>query len=140
MWKLLKALPYLLLLLIVPVIAFAQAASLPSEPGAIIALFVSGLHGGKAGLAVAGGLAGLVWLFKSTSLGSKLPKALYPWLATVLSVLGALGANLQAGMPWADAVFQGLVVGKAAVGLWESTLQHLVAWVAGKLKLSLPPA
>jgi hypothetical protein len=118
----LTALPLLVLFLIMPVLAFAQAASLPaslpSDPGGVLSLFVTALHSGKSGLIVAGVLAVLVWLLKSTTLGQKLPKSWWPWLATLTSVLGALGANLSGGMPWADALWQGLVVGKAAVGLW----------------------
>jgi uncharacterized membrane protein len=140
----LAALPILLLLLVAPVLAFAgQAASLPaslpSDPGGLLSFFVTALHSGKSGLVVAAVLAVLVWLLKSTNLGQKLPKAYWPWLATLTSVLGALGANLSGGMPWGDALWQGLVVGKAAVGLWESTLQHLVAWVAKKFNLSQSP-
>lgn len=115
-------------------------SSLPTDPGAILSLFISGLHSGKYALAVAGALAAILWAFKNTSIGSKLPKAAWPWVSTAVSVLGALAANLQAGMPWGDAVWQGLVVGKAAVGLWESTFQHLATYVASKLKLSPPPS
>lgn len=131
-----KKLLILLALLLVPALAIAQeavtgatgAATLPVDenPFSLFSALVQAFQAKDWGVFAAGLITLLTYLLKRTKLKDFIPLNVWPWLAGGLAVLGAVSTNLVAHMVWWQAILHGLLVGPAAVGLWEMVGKHVL--------------
>lgn len=61
---------------------------------------------------------------KLIGIKEKIGEAAVPWVAAVLGILGAIGAQLTTGVHWGLAILQGVTAGVSAVGLWEMVFKQ----------------
>lgn len=78
----------------------------------------------------------VTFLFRK-ALKDRIPAAVTPWIAMLLSGLTTLFTSLSIGIPWFDAVSAALTMGLAAVGGWEFIGKKLFS---DKPKASAPAA
>jgi hypothetical protein len=126
-----KPLLTLIAVLLMPLVALAQAsapASLPADLPGIVAFFEQ-THASKEYALMIGGiitvLVRLLTLLKP--LAAKLPPEQTKWLAMGLAMLGSAATGLLAHVPWYNVVIDGLTSGAAALGGWEFLLKPLLA-------------
>ncbi len=131
----------LIVLLFVPVVAFAQeaasqAATLPDDMTGVLAWFRATHTGGNWSLLIGGVITLLVRLLTLLKpLADKLPPEATKWVAMALAMLGSIATGLMAGVVWYKVLADGVQVGAAALGGWEFILKPLL----GKLGLSKSP-
>lgn len=65
-------------------------------------------------------------LVKMDILTEEARKLALPWIAVTSACLVTFASTLISGGGWWNAVLYGLLVGPAAVGLWELVLKHVV--------------
>jgi hypothetical protein len=66
----------------------------------------------------------LTWLANALLL-KKIPRAVMPWLAVGLSVLGQGAFTLASGASWFDAIFGGISMGLVAAGSWSAVGKYI---------------
>ena len=139
----------LLLLLAVPLlavlslVAYAQAAPMPSDPVGLVQFIVDAYKAKNWQPLVSASIALLVygyqWLSTKTSLLSKIPGKAVPWVAMAMGTLAAIGTGLlDTSMPWYLDAAHGLATGAAATGLWEALFQYVLP--APPAQPSAPPS
>lgn len=78
-------------------------------------------------LALAFGLALLVWLLRKVKVLSKVPAKAVPWVSAGLAAAGyVVAALMSGGAALGTALMEGAAAGAAAVGLWEMLLKHFL--------------
>ncbi len=126
-----KPIPLLVALLLLPVVAFAQASqpsSLPSDAAGIVAFFRDTHANGSWSLAIGGAITLLVRLLTLLRpLADKLPAEAVEWVAMALAMLGSIATGLMSGIVWYKVLADGVQVGVAAIGGWELILKPLLA-------------
>lgn len=65
-------------------------------------------------------------LNKFVKLKERLPANAVPWVSAALGIVGSIAIQLTTGIPWGQALLQGLTAGVAAVGLWEMLFKHFL--------------
>lgn len=102
----------------------------PHDAGELVGLVLEGLAGIRSGRTEVGvGFLLMVLVFVVRKLAPRrVPKK---YLSTVLlgtTALGGFAAAIAAGLPVLDSALSTLVLGAAAIGLWEGIAKHLVEW------------
>jgi len=64
-------------------------------------------------------------LDKVINLKQYLPKKAVPWVAAGFGVIVSIAMQLTTGIPWGQALLQGLCAGLVATGFWELVFQHI---------------
>lgn len=134
-----KHLALIVAVLLVPLVALAQASApvaVPDDLAGLIAFFKE-THASKSyALLIGGAITVLVRLITlAKPLAENLPPAATKWVAMALAMLGSVASGLLAGVPWFTVIVNGLQVGAAALGGWEFILKPLL----DKLGLSTAP-
>lgn len=134
-----KHLAVIIAVLLVPLVALAQASApvvVPDDVAGLIKFFQD-THQSKAYALLVGGaitvLVRLLTLLKP--LAEKLPPEKTKWLAMGLALLGSAATGLLAGVAWYRVILDGVSAGMAALGGWEFVLKPLL----DKLGLSTAP-
>jgi hypothetical protein len=65
-------------------------------------------------------------LDKLVNLKKHIPAKAVPWVAAALGIVGSMATQLTTGIPWGQALLQGLTAGITAVGLWELIFKHVL--------------
>ena len=119
--------------------AAATTDPIPDDPEEAILLIEQLVKAAQAGqwqLFVGLLLTFIVWVLRKFNIISFLPSKAVPWVAAAIGMLGYLGVSLASGLALLPAILQGLLVGAAAVGLWEMLGKHILK----KKKAEAPPA
>jgi len=117
----------------------AATTDLPDDPEEAILLIEQLVKAAQAGqwqLFVGLLLTLIVWILRKFNILNFLPSKAVPWVAAAIGMLGYLGVSLASGLALLPAILQGLLVGAAAVGLWEMLGQHFLK----PKKAEAPPA
>lgn len=67
----------------------------------------------------------LVWGLRKANVLKSVPAKAMPWVAMVMSLVGAFGMAASSGVPLSDALNQGVMSGMSAVALWELAFKHI---------------
>jgi hypothetical protein len=76
-----------------------------------------------------GVLAGLIIMLVVWVVGKFVPKMspkYLPWVSAGLGILGSISTDLFAGGVWYTAIFNGLLIGAAASGMWSLVGKHVL--------------
>lgn len=115
----------LALVLFAPIVAFAQAASLPNVDAAAAATGALQALQSHSWTLLAGFVVMLlVKVAGMFGLLDKLPKTAVPWVAIGVGALFTSAVALTQHMPLLDALFAGVQAGVTGVGLHEAAGQH----------------
>lgn len=122
-------------MLLVPLYAFAEAATLPAllpeDPASLVVWVRTHFDTGEYALAVGAIITVIVRLATATKkMQERLPPDVRKWLAMGIAMLTAIGSALLVGAGWMTAIVNGVLAGFTAVGGWE---------VAGKGIAPTPP-
>jgi hypothetical protein len=109
-----------------PLMALAQAAPNPNDPGGLVNTMVKSLQQGNKWMAVSCLLMLLTYALNRGILGQRIPPNLLPWVAALLAVATNITVAITGGMAWTDAVLNGLTQGAAAAGLWSMAGKHFL--------------
>ena len=89
----------------------------------IVENLIAAAKGGHWGVFAGFIIALLVWLFRKLNISAFIPPKADKWVAAGVGILAYIGISLTTGMVWYNALWQGFLVGAAAVGLWELLLK-----------------
>ena len=113
-----------------PVLKVVEKADpIPDDPEEVILLIEQLVKAAQAGqwqLFVGLLLTLIVWILRKFNIIKFMPDKAIPWFAAGIGMLGYLGVSLASGLALLPAILQGLLVGAAAVGLWEMIGQHFL--------------
>lgn len=125
--KTLHALTLAILALFVPLLAFAQAASLPAvDAGGAVTGLLSAFKSHSWGLVVAFGLMLVIWAAGKFNLLAMLPAKAVPWVSIALGAIGAAATSMTTGHPIGESLAIGVEAGLAAVGAWETVGKNVL--------------
>jgi len=98
------------------------------EAMSAVSMLIDAAKNGHWSLVIALSIMLLIYVGNRTGLLKKLPNKALPWVAAGIGMGGYIAAALMVeGTSMMDAVTGGVVVGAAAVGLWEMVFKHFLA-------------
>lgn len=125
-----KTILAIIALLGIPLIAFAQASSIPvfpSDATGVIAWFQATHAAGNWSLLIGGVITLFVRMLTLLKpLADKLPAESAKYIAMALAVLGSVATGLLAGTAWYKVLLDGIEVGMTAIGGWELVLKPVL--------------
>jgi len=69
----------------------------------------------------------LIYLLdKVVNIKQWIPKKAIPWVAAGFGIVVSIAMQLTTGIPWGQALLQGLCAGLVATGFWELVFQHVL--------------
>ncbi len=98
----------------------------PEEAILLIEQLVKAAQAGQWQLFVGLLLTLIVWILRKFNIIKFVPSKAVPWVAAAIGMVGYLGVSLASGLALLPAILQGILVGAAAVGLWEMIGQHVL--------------
>ena len=102
---------------VVPGAEVVPASPNPDDLGSILSAIIDAFKAKNWGILAGLVIMLIVWGVKKFI--PKIPTAYLPWISAALGVLAAVATDLLTGGTWYVVIFNGLLVGAAASGLWS---------------------